>query len=504
VNEHITLAVLVIAALAFAPAAQGENWNGSQDPDLNWSTLLNWDEGTVPNGVDAVARSRNLNPNPTLDIPVTLGSFSITPSGNTPFTINGPGSLTFDVTGVNTSQTEIRPNNKNVIINANVILNDDDLLLANIQGGSVNFKGAFSGANDIYVAPNIPQTNADRFILGQSSDLSGFTGDIYLMDQDPAVTNRYAIMSARDLSATELVDTIIYMGENSRLDGVRSSNGIVAANIVVQKDAFFWTNGNKGGFTTVGVISGAGNLGMFTDNGGPRTQISGTAPNTMTGNVDIWGNDSAAGLVRLSKDGALGTAPTLTVRRQSVLEITSSGADEDRIWDETEVYLQGDVTGQTIDGIYSKIDLYTDVSETVGALYLWNSVTQAYEAQPDGTYGSTSAAGATYQLDEWFKGAGILTVASAVPTLPGDANDSGFVDDDDLAVLLSNWEQDPGTITTWALGDFTGDTDVDDDDLAVLLGNWTGPPPGGAAVPEPATLALLGLGGLSVLRRRRS
>jgi len=96
-----------------------------------------------------------------------------------------------------------------------------------------------------------------------------------------------------------------------------------------------------------------------------------------------------------------------------------------------------------------------------------------------------------------------LTGLVATSAIPGDANNNGFVDDDDLAILLSNWEQDAGTVTNWALGDFTGDTDIDDDDLAVLLGNWTGPPPGGAGVPEPATMALLGLGGLSVLRRRR-
>ncbi len=131
-------------------------------------------------------------------------------------------------------------------------------------------------------------------------------------------------------------------------------------------------------------------------------------------------------------------------------------------------------------------------------------------------FDTLSFAGSRFFLDEIRIGKTFDDVVTGTsvgpgpdPTIPGDANDNGFVDDTDLAILLGNWEQDPSIISTWALGNFTevslGDTDVNDSDLAVLLGNWTGPPPpGGAAVPEPVSALLLLIGApLAALRRRR-
>jgi len=86
-------------------------------------------------------------------------------------------------------------------------------------------------------------------------------------------------------------------------------------------------------------------------------------------------------------------------------------------------------------------------------------------------------------------------------TIPGDLNGDGFVGLDDLDIILQNWNQTipPGN----PLADPTGDNFVGLADLDILLNNWNaGTPPGSASIPEPAGLTLLGLGGLSLLRRR--
>ena len=92
-------------------------------------------------------------------------------------------------------------------------------------------------------------------------------------------------------------------------------------------------------------------------------------------------------------------------------------------------------------------------------------------------------------------------LGSAPQPHPGDANNDGYVNVGDLGILAGNWGQSP---RTWAQGNFTTpDTVVDVGDLGVLAGNWGWTAPPSLPAPEPASLMLLSLGGLVLLRRKR-
>jgi len=103
-----------------------------------------------------------------------------------------------------------------------------------------------------------------------------------------------------------------------------------------------------------------------------------------------------------------------------------------------------------------------------------------------------------------------LVTGAVVGPHPGDATGAGGVPDgvvDELDLALFNAQL--GVRAGGQACDFDDDGDVDLDDFAILRTEWgwglpTAPEFPASETPEPATISLLALGGLMILRRRKS
>jgi hypothetical protein len=86
---------------------------------------------------------------------------------------------------------------------------------------------------------------------------------------------------------------------------------------------------------------------------------------------------------------------------------------------------------------------------------------------------------------------------SGPPPIPGDANRDGVVSDADYTIWADNYGQ---TGANWDMGDFNGSGSITEADYTIWADNYGSVAPTG--VPEPFTVAILGVGAL-LLRKRR-
>ena len=276
-----------------------------------------------------------------------------------------------------------------------------------------------------------------------------------------------------------------------------------------------------------GQVTGTGDLNFVSaQSTGRPAQITGLTSNDFDGdvNMNIAGTDPTRTILRLGKaEGEIAVPGNLNITAGTVIlgeyldpsQATSSfGTGGEQIADTATVSMSDvaifDLNGfsETIASLVmltgagnSMVDTDNFDSTLSGTLTTDAWTIDGTPFSP-GTYTAASGVVNGFDLSQFIVGAGSIVIPSAL--IPGDADGDGDVDGDDFNAWGGNFPTASGA--TLAQGDFDGDGDVDGDDFNVWGGNFPYPGPGAASavseVPEPASLALIGLGAIALLRRR--
>jgi len=276
-----------------------------------------------------------------------------------------------------------------------------------------------------------------------------------------------------------------------------------------ERDVRYWADGlhmvagsldRKAGFTAVDTAYGANFFGTSLATG--KVYADGDSRG------DIAGNVVSMGARPTGADGSIDALDIDYVFAQFVNNdaITDGAATWSNLDEAIFFDLSADMTG---DLIVNQLDIDELVLGILGTGYGDANLDGVIDITDEGIVtGNLGLAGLGWAGGD-FNGDGntdALDQAFFNILLNGDFDGSGFVGIDDLNILLANWN------TTVTAGDLTvGDADgsgfIGVDDLNILLANWnagTLPPPPGTVIPEPASLVLLSLGLVTVLKRGRA
>ena len=275
---------------------------------------------------------------------------------------------------------------------------------------------------------------------------------------------RYSATAVDVLSGTVAVGSNGTLGAGSSIDIAGGAKFWSAADHTQTKVAI----GGAGTIMMDSLIAGGGTVRKLTSNGG---SFAPAGLMTVVGNLTLGQSGTTNASLSLDVAGSNGVA----------------GTDFDQL------AVTGAVVGLDKAALVVKVAGGLDLAGDVLSI-----ITTSSDLSAAPQFASVTVNGGAMLADVTY-GVGVVSLGNFRLTFKmGDADGDTFVDDDDLSLLLSNWK---GGEVGWAKGDFNFSGDVDDDDLSLLLSNWTGS--GGGTIPEPATIGLLILGGMGLIRRRR-
>ena len=499
----------------------------------NWNASANWSNGIIPNaaGVATTFASATATSTVLLNGHYTVGSVTFNSAFSYEIAAGTGGVLTLDNGSANAAIVSYTGTQ---LISAPIVLNSTTTVTAASHGNVIVLSGNISGGGGLaaFDLGGGSQTGGSNIIVSGSNSYTGGTnvsgGNLTLGSATALPANSALTLSALDLPSGVL-DLNSYSASVSSLT-VLSGPQTAPTGSVAQ---IINTNASAGTavLTYTGTLANPSNFsGIITDNagsGGATTALLVTSGSLTLSHANYYAGSTnvSGGTLTLGAAGALPSGTNLTVGTNASVIVSNLGAEAAVTVGSLSVTGKLDLNNNGLAVHNSSVGAVTTLLSNGYNKGKWNGSTGIVSttAASDTTHlttlgvilnnvdGSTPLFGTGAALGQFNGTSPLATDVLVKYTYYGDTNLDGIVDGTDYSRIDNGFANH---LAGWANGDLNYDNVINGSDYTLIDNAFNqqgaslatavaASQVATAAVPEPTSLGLLGLGAAGLLGRRR-